>query len=133
MKLSRKSEYALLALVDIAENGSEKPVKIIDISERKNIPKKYLEQILIQLKTTGIVKSSRGSSGGYSLTKPANEINLAQIIRMFDGPIGSVQSVSKYFYESTPIEQCPKLITIFKEIRDYVSDKMESTTIQDLL
>lgn len=133
VKLSRKSEYAILALIDLAKNGLVNPVKMIDISTRNQIPKKFLEQILIQLKTIGIVKSSRGSNGGYFLAKPASDINLAQIIRLFDGPIGSVQSVSKYFYESTPIEQCPKLISIFKEIRDYVSDRMENTTIQDLL
>ena len=133
MRLSRKSEYAFLALIDLAENFSEGPVKMINISERKNIPKKFLEQILLQLKTAGLVKSIRGANGGYALAKKPSEIHLAQVIRLFDGPLGSVQSVSKYFYESTPIEQNQKLLTIFKDIRDYVSDKMENTTIEDLL
>lgn len=133
MRLSRKSEYAFLALIDLAEHGTNGPIKMYDIAQRKNIPKKYLEQLLLQLKTAGIVKSIRGANGGYALAKKPSEINLAQIIRLFDGPLGSVQSVSKYFYESTPIEQNQNLLHVFRDIRDYVSDKMENTTIEDLL
>ncbi|MGD0710457.1 MAG: Rrf2 family transcriptional regulator, partial [Bacteroidales bacterium] len=67
MKLSKKSEYACLALIDLAEHYGEDFIKIMDISQRWSIPKKFLEQILISLKTSGYVKSKKGSEGGYKL------------------------------------------------------------------
>lgn len=133
MKLSRKSEYAILALIALAENYNKGLIKIADISDLKNIPQKYLEQILLLLKGTGYVRSIRGSSGGYSLAKPPGKICIAEIVRLIDGPIAPVGSVSKFFYEKTPISQNKKLLSIFKEIRDYVSDKMENTYISDLI
>jgi Rrf2 family cysteine metabolism transcriptional repressor len=132
MKLSKKSEYACLALIDLARNYEAEAIKIMDISERNNIPKKYLEQILLMLKGSGYVKSFRGAEGGYKLAKAPNQISLAEIVRLIDGPLAPVQSVSKYFYESTPSEQNEKLVTLFREIRDYISEKLENTTLEDL-
>lgn len=133
MKISRKGEYACLALVYLARNYNDDPVKMIDIANNNNIPKKYLEQILLQLKGAGFVRSIRGKDGGYALARHPKDINLAQIIRLLDGPLASVQSVSQYYYEQTPIEQNQKLWKLFKDIRDYVSDKMEKTTLEDLI
>jgi len=133
MKLSLKSEYACLALIDLAENSGESIVKIEEISKRKSIPKKFLEQILLSLKNAGYVKSRRGPEGGYMLAKKPSEINLAEIIRLMDGALAPVESVSVYFYDSTPIEQNSMLISVFKDIRDYISDKLEKTTFADLL
>lgn len=132
MKLSRKTEYACLALIDLARNYEQGPIKIIDISMRNNIPKKYLEQILLILKGSGYVKSLRGAEGGYKLSKHPSQITVAEIIRLIDGPLAPVESVSTYFYECTPIEQNEKLINIFKDIRDYISNKLESTNFEDL-
>ena len=98
MKLSKKSEYACLALIDLSENYGKDYIKIINISQRWNIPKKFLEQILITLKTSGFVKSKKGSEGGYKLTKTPEQISLAEIIRLMDGALAPVESVSKYFY-----------------------------------
>lgn len=133
MKLSTKSEYACLALMDLSEQDGACPVKIEQISTRKKIPKKYLEQILLLLKRAGYLKSKRGVDGGYSLAKKPEDINLAEIIRLMDGALAPVESVSTYFYDSTPIEQSPALITVFKEIRDYISNKLETTTFADLI
>lgn len=133
MKLSRKSEYACLALIDLARHYNGSPVKIMDIAQRNNIPKKYLEQILLALKGNGYVKSIRGAEGGYKLSKEPCKIALAEIIRLIDGPLAPVQSVSTYFYENTPIEQNQKLIEVFKDIRDYISKKLENVTIEDLM
>lgn len=105
----------------------------MDISIRNNIPKKYLEQILILLKQTGYAKSIKGPNGGYKLAKLPGEITIAEIIRLIDGPLAPVESVSTFFYEHTPIEQNQKLVELFKDIRDYISRKMESTTFKDLL
>jgi Rrf2 family protein len=133
MKLSKKSEYACLALIDLAEHYGEDFIKIIDISQRWLIPKKFLEQILISLKTSGYVKSKKGSEGGYKLTKTPEQISLAEIIRLMDGAIAPVDSASKYFYENTPVEQHKKLINIFIDIRDYTSNVLERTSFADLI
>ena len=97
------------------------------------MPKKFLEQILITLKTSGYVKSKKGSYGGYKLTKNPEQISLAEIIRLMDGALAPVESASKYFYEVTPIEQHKKLMSIFIDIRDYISDKLENTSFADLI
>ena len=133
MKLSRKSEYACLALIDLAQHYGDGPVKIIDICERKKIPKKYLEQILTLLKGSGYVKSVRGPAGGYKLSKMPREINVAEVVRLIDGALAPVESASEYFYEHTPIEQSEKLVIVFKEIRNYISSRLESTTFEDLI
>lgn len=132
MKLSTKSEYACLALIDLSEHGPDGMTKIEDIARRKSIPKKYLEQILLILKRSGYVSSKRGAEGGYKLAKPAKSITLAAIIRLMDGALAPVESVSTYFYEETPISQSEKLLGVFREIRDYISNKMESITFADL-
>jgi len=133
MRLSRKSEYALLALIDLAQNYGMEPVKIIEVANRNSIPKKYLEQIFLLLKGAGYVKSIRGSNGGYELAKAPCEISLAEIIRLIDGPLASVNSASRYFFEHTPVERNEKLLQIFKDIRNFVAEKLENTTLDHLL
>ena len=133
MRLSRKSEYALLALIELGENYDKQLVKIIDICNKRTIPKKYLEQILILLKGSGYVKSVRGASGGYKLAKKPEDINIAEIVRLIDGPIAPVFSASVHFFEHTPIEQNPKLLKLLKDIRKYIATKLEKTSIKDLI
>lgn len=133
MKLSRKSEYACLALIELAENYKVGVLKIEEIASKKNIPKKYLEQILLTLKGSGYVRSKRGYQGGYLLNKPPDEISLADIIRLIEGALAPVESASRFFYDHSPIEQSEKLINIFKDIRNYISDKLEKTTFADLV
>ena len=133
MKLSRKSEYALLALIDLAEHSDTRAVAASEISERKDIPKKYLDQILSLLKRGGYVRSYRGAEGGYHLARPAGEICLAEVIRLLDGPLAPVESVSRYFHEHTPVEQNDRLLDVFRDIRDMVARKLETTTIADLV
>ncbi len=133
MRLSTKSEYACLALVVLAEEwGRPHPVSIAEIAQRKEIPKKYLEQILLIMKRCGYVKSFKGAEGGYRLAKKPGEISVAEIVRLMDGALAPTESVSRYFYEKTPIERCPKLLEVFRGIRDYVSDTLEKRTFADL-
>ena len=132
MRLSRKSEYALLALIDLAEHYNTNPVKILDVSNRNKIPKKYLEQIFLQLKGAGYVRSIRGPNGGYMLAKAPEYISLAEIIRLIDGPLASVGSASRYFFEHTPVERNEKLLKVFRDIRDFVSEKLENTKLDQL-
>lgn len=134
MKLSSKSEYALLALIDLAKiHKSNKLSTISVIAERNQIPKKYLEQILLILKRGGYVKSYKGAEGGYKLAKEPKKISLAEIIRLMDGALAPVESVSKYFYEPTPIEKNKKLLGVFKQIRNYISNTLEKVTLADLM
>ncbi len=133
MKLSKRSEYACLALIDLAQHYNTGLVKISDVSSRSNIPRKFLEQILLNLKSAGYVKSVRGANGGYKLAKDPSDITLAETIRLFDGALAPVESVSINFYEHTPIEQNDKLIGIFKDIRDYVANRLETTTYANLI
>jgi Rrf2 family protein len=132
IKLSKRSEYAILALIFLSKNYNKELCTISKISENAKIPRKYLEQILMQLKRARYLKSVRGRDGGYSLAKPPNEISLAEIIRMIDGPLAPVNSASKHFYNTTPIEQNKKLLQLFIEIRNIISEKMEKTTIKDV-
>lgn len=133
MKLSKKTEYACLALIDLSENYEGNLIKIQDIATNRKIPKKYLEQILLLLKSSGYVDSIRGATGGYKLIKKPSDITLAEIIRLIDGPLAPVGSVSKYFYEATPIEQSKKMMGVLQDIRDHISDVMEKTTFADLI
>ena len=133
MKLSKKSEYACLALIDLSELYDQGLIKIEDICRRKDIPKKYLEQILLILKGAGYIKSRRGVEGGYKLSKPPEQISIAEILRLMDGALAPIESVSRYFYEPSPIEKHEPLLNLFRDIRDYIALKLESTTLADLI
>lgn len=132
MKLTSRSEYALLALVYLARRQSREFVSIETIAEAQGIPRKFLEQILLALKRANYLRSCKGQHGGYQLAKPAGKISLAEVIRLFDGALAPTESVSRYFYEPTPIEKERSLIRLFREIRDFVSDKLETTTLADV-
>ena len=133
MKLSKKSEYACLALIDLSEHYDQGFIKIEDICGRKDIPKKYLEQILLILKGAGYIRSRRGVEGGYKLSKPPEQISIAEILRLMDGALAPIESVSRYFYEPSPIEKHEPLLNLFRDIRDYIAHKMENTTLADLI
>ena len=129
MKLTSRSEYALLALVYLARHDDDGYVSAETIALAQKIPLKFLEQILFALKRAKYLRSSKGQHGGYHLAKPADKIALADIIRLFDGALAPTESVSKYFYESTPVEREKRLLKVFKGIRDYISDTLEKTTL----
>ena len=132
MKLTARSEYALLALVYLNRQDDDGFVSVETIALAQAIPPKYLEQILLALKRGKYLRSSKGQHGGYRLAKPADKITLAEIVRLFDGALAPTESASEYFYESTPIEKEKRLVRVFREIRDYVSGKLEHTTLADV-
>jgi len=133
MKLTTKSEYSLLALIYIARHEKNGFVKIEDICYEYNIPKKYLEHLLTILKQNRYIKTMRGASGGYMLAKPAKKITIAEVIRLMDGALAPTISVSKYFFSPTPLQKEKKIMGIFKQIRDYVSNALEKVTLSDLI
>jgi len=133
MRLTTRSEYALLALIALARHdGEDRWVGGEEIAQEKNIPIKFLQQLLLILKQAHFIRSAKGQHGGYRLAKPASAISIAEIVRLLDGPLAPTESVSKYFYEPTPIEPEDKLVEVFREIRDYISDKLERTTLADV-
>ena len=96
--LSQRARYALRALLHIVEHGGATPVQSAEIAARQNIPGKFLEAILNDIKRAGLLVSRRGRSGGYQLARPASEISFAEIIRAIDGPIALVPCASLNFY-----------------------------------
>jgi Rrf2 family transcriptional regulator, cysteine metabolism repressor len=133
MKLTSRSEYALLALVYLARHETVEYISVDVVATAQGIPPKFLEQILLAMKRAHLLRSTKGQHGGYHLAKPPGQISLAEVIRLFDGALAPTESVSKNFYEATPIEKEKKVVEVFKDIRDYVSHKLETTTIADVL
>jgi Rrf2 family cysteine metabolism transcriptional repressor len=133
MKLTARSEYALLALVYLARHENEGYISVETIATAQKIPPKFLEQLMLALKRAHFLRSTKGQHGGYALAKSPAQITLAEVIRLFDGALAPTESVSENFYESTPIEKEQSLVKVFKDIRDYVSHKLETTTIAELL
>jgi Rrf2 family protein len=133
MKLTTRSEYALLALVYLARHPMDEYISIDTIAKAQGIPPKFLEQLMLALKRAHFLRSAKGQHGGYALGKTPDQISLAEVIRLFDGALAPTESVSENFYESTPIEKEKGLMEVFKDIRDYVSDKLETTSIADVM
>jgi len=132
MKITKKGEYALRAMMDLSLNHKKGPVHIKDISEREKIPKKFLEQILLELKKAGLLQSARGMGGGYSLIKPPDEITLARVFRTIDGPLAPLSCVSKLAHVSCPEEKNCGLYSVIKDVRNAISEILEGVTLDDV-
>ena len=134
MKLSLRGEYALRALIVLGLNYDKPVVPIQMVSQQQNIPKRFLEQILNDLKSAGFVQSKRGVAGGYRLARRPEEISIAAVIRHIEGALAPVSCVSERFYEkcSCPDESRCAIRSVMKEIREAVVQIPERTTIADL-
>src|SRR6266536_5804386 len=134
MKLSLRGEYALRALLVLGLNYEQGVVRIQTISEQQNIPKRFLEQILNDLKSAGMVQSRRGVAGGYRLAKRPEQISLASVVRHVEGALAPVSCVSERFYEkcSCPDESRCAIRSVMKEVRETIVTILESTTLADL-
>ena len=134
MKLSVRGEYALRALLVLGLNYDREVVRIQTISEQQNIPKRFLEQILNDLKTLGVVESRRGVTGGYRLARPPDFVTLAAVIRHIDGPLAPVSCVSERFYEkcSCPDESKCAIRSVMKEVREAIVKILENVTVAQM-
>jgi Rrf2 family protein len=138
MRLSKRGEYGLRAMISLAEisnpDKSSPLVQIRDISERENIPAKFLEQILLALKNAGLLQSKMGFGGGYYLARPATDINLGQIVRVLDGPLAPVRCVSQMAYEpcDCPDEQTCGLRMVMGDVRNAIADILDNTSLADI-
>jgi Rrf2 family protein len=91
MHVTAKADYAVRAIIELADSSQDSPRKVDEVAQAQNIPVSFLENILTQLRSSGIVRSQRGPEGGYWLAHPADEVNLAQIIRAVEGPLVGVR------------------------------------------
>ena len=134
MKLSLRGEYALRALLVLGLKYDEGVVRIQAISEHQNIPKRFLEQILNDLKSAGLVQSKRGIAGGYRLARDPGKITLASVVRHVEGALAPVSCVSQNFYQkcSCPDESRCAIRSVMKEIRDAIVEISERITIAEL-
>lgn len=133
--LSKKAQYALKALSYLSARYQQGPVLIMDIAEKKKIPLKFLENILLELKNAGILDSKKGKGGGYFLKNAPDQTSLASVIRTVDGPIAMLPCVSLYFYqrcEDCDQEHC-NINLVFAEARDATLKVLEGKTLVDIL
>ena len=135
MKVSKRCEYALRALIDLgmaAELG--RPLlRAQEIVARENLPKGFLEQILMQLRKAGLIGTKRGRHGGYYLSQPMDSISLGQVIRLVDGPLAPIRCVSQSKYEkcSCPDENTCGLRMVMLEVRNSLANILDHHTLAD--
>src|SRR5436190_1436009 len=134
MKLSLRGEYALRALLVLGLNYGKPQLRIQAISDAQKIPKRFLEQILNDLKSAGLVQSKRGVAGGYQLARRPELISVASIVRHIEGALAPVSCVSERFYEkcSCPDESGCPIRSVMKEIREAIVRVAERVTVAEL-
>ena len=138
MRLSKRGEYGLRAMIDITHALQENPagiVQIKDISQRENIPAKFLEQILLSMKNAGLLNSRMGVGGGYHLARPPSEISLGEIFRTLDGPVAPIRCVSQMAYEpcGCPDERTCGLRMVMGDVRNAIADILDNTSLADVV
>ena len=132
MRVSRKGEYALRAMIDLSLRHGEGPVTVAEISRRGGIPRKFLQQILLQLRQAGLVQSMRGPSGGYTLLRAPGDITLAEVLREIDGPLAPVSCVSAWAHRTCGRERQCGLYSVMLEVRNAIAGILESVTLEDV-
>jgi Rrf2 family protein len=135
--ISQKARYALRALVALAKSAEpDQAVFISDIATSERIPRKFLEQILLDLKHHGIVESRRGKAGGYLLLKAPEEITFGEVLRIVDGPIAPLPCLSKTAYrrcEDCRSEENCEVRKVFARVADVTRNVLDRTSIADCL
>jgi len=134
--LSQKARYALRALFVLGEQESAEPVMISEIAEAADVPRKFLEQILLDLKKRGIVASQRGKFGGYRLARPAKDISFAEVIRTIDGPLALSPCASRTAYRRC--DDCEDEVTcairrVLLDVRDATANVLERRSLAQAL
>jgi Rrf2 family protein len=134
--LSKKSKYGLKAMLELAsEESGQRPLQASELAERQQLPKKFLEAILLELTRHGLLKSKLGRGGGYVLTRKSGDITVGEIIRVLEGPLALIPCVSKTAYrrcdECLDEETCGVRLAM-KEVRDATSHILDNTTLAGL-
>jgi Rrf2 family protein len=134
-QLSKRTQYGLRALYALAREYQHGPVLITRLSQQESIPQKFLEQILLNLKATGLVSSKRGKGGGYFLAQPPEEVTLASVIRLMEGPIAPLPCASETRFRKC--DECPDIETcgtriVMKDVRDAMAHILDGTTLAEV-
>ncbi len=137
MKLSKRGEYALRALIDfgLAQAVGKPLLQVNELARKEGIPVKFLEQILMQLKAGGYLESRRGKHGGYLLAQPTDRIPIGKIVRLIDGPLAPLACVSQTAYErcTCPDEEHCGLRMIMLDVRNAISNVLDKFTLADVV
>jgi len=134
--LSQKCKYALAAMLALARAPQDRLLLVSDIAETENLPRKFLEAILLELNRNGLVRSRRGRGGGYALAKPAADITFGQIVRIMDGPLAPLSCVSVNYYRACDDcrdEETCAIRRVMRRVRDAIADELDGTTLADAL
>ncbi|PWC44953.1 Rrf2 family transcriptional regulator [Azospirillum sp. TSO22-1] len=134
--LSQKAKYAMRALIMLAERSDDDLVLIGDIAERENIPRKFLEAILVELRNHGLLFAKRGKGGGYRLARPASQISFGEVIRIIDGHLAPIPCASKNAFK--PCADCEDPATcstrwLMIQVRDATADVLDNRSLADAL
>ena len=134
--LSKRAKYGLRALVYLARRQGEGPIQIRDISETLNIPRKFLEAILLDLRNEGLLRSRKGKEGGYLMERSPDTVTIGKVIRFIDGPLAAVPCVSQTAYsrcDDCLDEKTCVVRYIMKEVRDATAKILDETTLEELV
>ncbi len=130
MHVTAKADYAVRAVVELADSAQDSPRKVDEVAQAQKIPVSFLENILTQLRSSGIVRSQRGPEGGYWLAQPADEVNLAQIIRAVEGPLVGVRGQRPEEVEY--VGSAAALQPVWIALRANLRSVLESVTVADV-
>lgn len=132
MRLSKKTDYALRALFTLVEHFGGTPIPIRELARRNDVPKKFLEQIMLDLKSRNWVNSTAGARGGYSLAKKPSEITMGEVVRHFDGILAPIECVSVTGYKRCSQESVCRFRRVFFDARNYVAGIMDRATLGEV-
>jgi Rrf2 family protein len=132
MWVSKKSDYALRAMFTLVEHYGGTPIPIRELARRNDVPKRFLEQIMLALKAQGWVDSTAGIRGGYFLAKSPDKITMGQVVRHFDGILAPIQCVSVMGYERCSQEPVCRFRRVFYDVRNYVANLMDQATLAEV-
>ena len=134
MRLSRRSEYGLRALVDLVHNGDSGPVPLGALAKRNNLPPKFLEQIMATLKHGGVVRTTLGAHGGYALAADAGRVSIGRVVRLLDGALAPLPCVSLRYYSrcSCPDEATCPLRDVMIDVRDAMLEILDKETLAEM-
>ncbi|MBK8784247.1 MAG: Rrf2 family transcriptional regulator [Anaerolineales bacterium] len=131
MKISKKSDYALRVLMTLVEYYGREPISIRELADRNAVPKRFLEHIMLDLKSQGWVSSLPGKSGGYILAQKPDDINMGEIVRHFDNLLAPINCVSINHYERCSQEAVCKFRRVFLDVRNETTRLMDNTSLAD--
>ncbi|MBX7110574.1 MAG: Rrf2 family transcriptional regulator [Dehalococcoidia bacterium] len=137
MKLSTRGDYAVRALLELSTAEADNAIPLGELAERTRIPAKYLEQILMRLRTARVVRGKRGARGGYMLARDPHRVTVGEVIRAMEGPLAPSLCASQTAHTACPAYRCPSedacvMRGLWAEVRDAIAGIVDHTTFGDL-